>query len=136
MPMDIVEFEESEERENRSTGELIVEFLLENRDMAFRRKEIADAIDRTPNTVGTNLSRLKERRLVRHRKNHWALTTDLERVRDAIEFSRGLERLNVEEEPLIEDEEEAQRWAETQPAQPHPSSVTGDEFDEESADEQ
>lgn len=127
MPMDIVEFEEGEERDDRSTGELIVEFLLENRDKAFRRKEIADAIDRNPNTVGTNLSRLKERRLVRHRKNHWAITTDLERVQDAIEFSRVLERLNVEYGVLIEDEEDAQLWADAQPTQPSSSSVTGDE---------
>jgi Mn-dependent DtxR family transcriptional regulator len=136
MPMDIVEFEEGEERDDRSTGELIIEFLLENRETAFRRKEIAAAIDRNPNTVGTNLSRLKERGLVRHRKNHWAITKDLERVRDAIEFSRVLEHLNTEYGALIEDEEDAQKWADAQPAQPSPSSVTGDEFDEESANDQ
>jgi Mn-dependent DtxR family transcriptional regulator len=136
MPMDIVEFEEGEERDDRSTGELIVEFLLDHKDTAFRRKEIAGAIDRNPNTVGTNLSRLKERQLVRHRKNHWAITKDLERVRDAIEFSRALERLNTEYGALIEDEEDAQQWADAQPAQPSPSSVPDDDFDEESADEQ
>jgi Mn-dependent DtxR family transcriptional regulator len=66
MPISITEFETVDPEEERSTAELIVEFLLENNEQAFTRSEIATAIDRAPNTVGTNLSRLKERGLVRH----------------------------------------------------------------------
>ncbi|GAD53924.1 hypothetical protein MBEHAL_2684 [Halarchaeum acidiphilum MH1-52-1] len=126
MPVDIEEFEDGEEAE-RTTSELIIEFLLENRDAAFTRGEIANAIDRNPNTVGSNLSRLKDRGLVRHRKQHWALTHDLGRVAEAIRFSDVLSTLTLEHGPLVTDEEEAQTWADAQPDQPHPSETDNEE---------
>lgn len=126
MPIDIEEFEEGEEAE-RTTSELIIEFLLENRDAAFTRGEIANAIDRNPNTVGSNLSRLKDRGLVRHRKQHWALTRDLSRVAEAIRFSDVLSTLTLEHGPLVTSEEEAQAWANAQPDQPHPSETDNEE---------
>jgi len=126
MPIDIEEFEDGEEAE-RTTAELIIEFLLENRDAAFTRSEIATAIDRNPNTVGSNLSRLKERGLVRHRKHHWALTRDLSRVAEAIRFSDLLSTLTLEHGPLIASEEEAEAWADAQPDQLHPSETDNEE---------
>lgn len=126
MPMEIDEFEEEADGEELTTGEAIVEFLLENDGKAWKRSEIAEAIDRDPNTVATNLSRLKDRGLVRHRKNHWAITNDRERLAEAIRFSNALSSLSEAFGPIIESEDDAQAWSESQPDEPHPS-VVGDE---------
>lgn len=122
MPIDIEEFESAVEREEEpTTAALIVEFLSVNRDSAFRRTEIAAEIDRNANTVGTALSRLKDRGLVRHRKQHWALTDDQERLQNAVETSRSLRHLRDEFGPVIEGKEDARAWSDAQPDEPHPS---------------
>lgn len=107
--------------EERSTAELIVEFLVENSEQAFTRSEIAEAIDRAPTTVGTNLSRLKDRGLVRQRKRHWAITDDRTRLAKAIRVSDALSGLTADFGPLITSEEDAEAWSEAQSDQPHPS---------------
>lgn len=61
MPISIDRFEESEEIRESSTSERIVRFLLAHSEQAFTRREIAEAIDTSPETVGTNLTRLKDR---------------------------------------------------------------------------
>ena len=122
MVLDIQEFEQGED--DRSTSELIIEFLLENRGNAFKRGEIANAIDRDGNTVGTNLSRLKQQGLVRHRKNHWAITTNLHRLAEADRFSSTLQDLHDQYGPLITSSDDAKAWADAQPDQPHPSEST------------
>lgn len=104
-----------------TTAELIVGFLHENRDRAFTRGEIADRIDRRPNTVGTNLSRLKRRDLVRHKDRYWAITDDRDRLRDAAQFSKVLSGLTEQFGPVIDDEADARAWADAQPDEPHPS---------------
>ena len=123
MPMDIDEFEEAGDREQLTTGEAIVAFLLEHDEDAWKRSEIAAAIDRDPNTVATNLSRLKSRELVRHRENHWAITKDRGRLEEMIRVSNALSGLNEAFGPIIESEEDAQAWSESQPDGPHPSVV-------------
>ena len=123
MPIDIDEFEEAGDGEELTTGEAIVAFLLENDENAWKRSEIAAAIDRDPNTVATNLSRLKNRDLVRHRESHWAITKDRGRLDEAIRFSNALGGLNEAFGPIIESEEDAQAWSESQPDGPHPSIV-------------
>ena len=65
MPMEIDEFEEAGGEEELTTRESIVAFLLENDENAWKRSEIAAAIDRDPNTVATNLSRIKSSHLAR-----------------------------------------------------------------------
>jgi len=126
MPMEIDEFEEAGGGKELTTGEAIVKFLLENDEKAWKRGEIAEALGRDPNTVATNLSRLKNRGLVRHRKNHWAITNDRERLDEAIRFSNALTGLSEAFGPIIESEDDAQAWSESQPDEPHPS-VVGDE---------
>ena len=122
MPMEIEEFEMATDGEDElSTSEEIVKFLLENKDRAWKRSEIAEAIDRDPNTVGTNLSRLKERSLVRHRENHWAITNEPDRLAQAIRFSNAISTLTESFGAIIESEEEAKAWSDAQPDQPHPS---------------
>ena len=123
MPMKIDEFEEAGDEGELTTGEAIVAFLLENNENAWKRSEIAAAIDRDPNTVATNLSRLKNRNLVRHRENHWAITKDGVRLEEAIRSSNALGGLNEAFGPIVENEEDAQAWSESQPDEPHPSDV-------------
>ena len=115
MPISIDEFESDEVR-SRSVPERIVAFLASNRDQAFARTEIADALDADPNVVSTALSRLESRSLVRHRGEYWALTDDLERVRAAYELHSASERLDAEDGGI-----DAEAWDETAPEEPHPS---------------
>lgn len=77
MPIGIDQFEEGENLRDSSTSERILRFLATRDDQAYTRGEIADAIDTDPETVGTNLTRLKKRGLVRHREPYWAFTDDL-----------------------------------------------------------
>lgn len=76
MAIDIEDFENGAIEDGMTTREKILRFLKSNDHKAFTRSEIADAIDVNPNTVGTNLSRLKDRELVRHRGNYWAIIDD------------------------------------------------------------
>lgn len=91
MPIDIERFEDETGFESAQThGERIVAFLAENADKAYRRDEIADGTEIDPNTVSSVLSRLKERKLVRHKPPYWAIG-DPVRVRGAIDLARDLE---------------------------------------------
>lgn len=121
MPIGREQFDGIETDDERTTSERIVEFLHRNRDQAFTRGEIADGVDRDPNTVGTNLSRLKQRGLVRHKDRYWAITDDPNRLADAIQFSQALSGLAEQFGPLVTDESDAQAWADAQPEEPHPS---------------
>lgn len=125
MPIHREQFDAMEEGEKATTSERIVAFLYENRNQAFTRGEIAEAIDQNPNTVATNLTRLKKRGLLEHKDKYWAITADHERIADALQFSGMLSTLNDKFGPLIENEANAQAWAETQPDGPHPSDGTG-----------
>lgn len=84
MPIDIERFESGEDFREQPTSLRIVRFLLANDDRAYTRSEIADAIDATPETVGTNLTRLKDRGVVRHREPYWAFAQDRERALAAL----------------------------------------------------
>lgn len=89
MPLDIERFETAEAVDAPTTGERIMGFLAANDTQAYTRREIADAIDADPETVGTNLTRLKRRGLVRHREPYWALTGDLAHARDVLSDRYG-----------------------------------------------
>lgn len=82
MPVDVDRFEAAEAEP--TTSERILRFLASHDEQAYTRREIADAIDGDPETVGTNLTRLKRRGLVRHRQPYWAFTDDRERAREAL----------------------------------------------------
>jgi predicted nucleotidyltransferase len=84
MPIDIDRFEDAEALRDPPTSERVIRFLIEHDDSAYTRGEIADAIDANPETVGTNLTRLKNRGLVRHREPYWAVTDDRERAINAL----------------------------------------------------
>jgi predicted nucleotidyltransferase/DNA-binding transcriptional ArsR family regulator len=88
MPIDIEQFEDEAGLDDPTTSERIIRFLLSHTDEAYTRSEIADTIGVAPETVGTNLTRLKARGLVRHREPYWAFTDDHERARAAL-HNRG-----------------------------------------------
>lgn len=89
MPIGIDHFEAADDLDGPTTSERILRFLLAHDDKAYTRGEIAGAIDVAPETVGTNLTRLKNRNLVRHREPYWALTDDRERAIDALGGDAG-----------------------------------------------
>lgn len=116
MPITREEFNTSEATETEySTAEAIIRHLAHHDELAFTRQEIADAINRDPNTVSTNLSRLKNRGFVEHRGKYWALTDDEDRLEELAEKVSTLPSTKAgfdDEVPFIEDEEEAEAWAE------------------------
>jgi Mn-dependent DtxR family transcriptional regulator len=116
VPVSIDDFESGDLPRGPSVPQQTVSFLYANRDRAFTRSEIARGIDEDPNTVGTALSRLKNRGLVRHKGEYWAITDDLERVADAYDLHTVSERLDGEDGGIDPDE-----WDSVAPDQPHPS---------------
>lgn len=120
MPVDIDDFESGELPSGPSVPEQVVAFLARHDDKAFTRSEIASAVDADRNTVGTALSRLKDRRLVRHRGEYWALTADRERVNAAYDLHATTRRLDEEDGGI-----DAAAWEETAPDDPHPSERDG-----------
>ena len=75
------------------TGERIIRFLAANSDKAFTRSEIAAAIDGDTNTVGTNLSRLKERSLALRGMHPLTGPDERVMVRWQVNFSNIFKRL-------------------------------------------
>lgn len=85
MPLDIDQFEDGAPLRTPPTSERLIRFLLAHDEQAFTRQELADAIDAAPETVGTNLTRLKDRGLLRHREPYWAITDDHEHARAVLQ---------------------------------------------------
>lgn len=116
MPVRIDEFESGDLPGGPSVPERVVAHLYAHRDKAFTRSEIAAEISADANTVGTALSRLKQRDLVRHRGEYWAIAADLDRVRDAYALHEASERLNDDDGGI-----DPETWDDAAPDEPHPS---------------
>ena len=116
MPVRIEEFETGNLPDSPSVPEQVRVYLYTNRDRAFTRSEIATGVEEAPNTVGTALSRLKQRDLVRHKGEYWAITEDLDRVQDAYNLHTVTEQLDDEDGGIDPDE-----WDAVAPDEPHPS---------------
>lgn len=116
MPLRIEEFETGDLPSGPSVPKQVLTYLYANRDKAFTRSEIATDIDENPNSVGTALSRLKKRELVRHKGEYWAITNDLDRVKDAYALHTITERLDREDGGIKPEE-----WDAAAPDKPHPS---------------
>lgn len=116
MPVRIDEFESGELPDGPSVPEQVVIYLYAHRDHAFTRSEIAGSIGESPNTVGTALSRLKHRGLVRHRGEYWAITDDEERLTDAYDLHTVSRQLDQEDGGI-----DADTWDEAAPDTQHPS---------------
>ncbi|POG55244.1 hypothetical protein [Haloferax marisrubri] len=122
MPVSIDDFESGDLPRGPSVPEQVVTYLYTHSDQAFTRSEIATAISEDPNTVGTALSRLKARNLVRHKREFWAITNDNERVAAAYDLHTTTDRLDDEDGGIDADE-----WDAVAPETPHPSERDEDE---------
>jgi Mn-dependent DtxR family transcriptional regulator len=116
MPVSIDEFESGDLPEGPSVPEQVITYLHTNRDAAFTRSEIATAIDEDPNTVGTALTRLKERNLVRHRGQYWAITKDEQRVAAAYDLHDVSSQFDDADGGI-----DPEDWDAVAPDAPHPS---------------
>lgn len=81
MPIDVDHFESVADP---PTSVRIVRFLLAHEENAYTRGEIATELAVDAETVGTNLTRLKERGLVRHRRPYWTVIEDHGQVIDEL----------------------------------------------------
>lgn len=116
MPMSIDDFESGDLPRRASVPEQVVTYLYTHRDKAFTRSELAVAIDADANTVGTALTRLKSRNLVRHKGEYWAITDDEARVSAAYDLHTASERLDADDGGIDPEE-----WDAATPDTPHPS---------------
>ena len=109
MSIDIDRFEESseEELERTSNPERVLLFLYENRDRAWKAKEIAKRSDVDENSIHPVLNRLEDRGLVRHKGSYWAITDDHDRLSDAHQYHQVTQRLDEQF-----GEEDREEWVE------------------------
>ena len=122
MPVSIDEFESGDLPQGPSVPEQVVVYLHTHRDQAFTRSEIASAIGESPNTVGTALSRLKQRQLVRHKGEYWAITDDRDRIESAYDLHVVSGQLDGDDGGIDADE-----WDTAAPDAPHPSEQNASE---------
>jgi len=96
MSIDIDQFNEhsSEELEELSNAEYVLQFLYNNRDNAWKATEIATQTAVSENSIHPVLGRLEERGLVRHKGTYWAITTELDRLRQAYDVHRANQLFN------------------------------------------
>lgn len=77
MPINIDRFEDDREEaleiKEGTQPHKILSFLAENNDKAYTQTEVHEATEIPRGSVGTVLSRLEERSLVRHRGRYWAI---------------------------------------------------------------
>lgn len=80
MPIAIDEFEAGDgdilEFGEGTQPRRILQFLAEHADAAFTQTELSEATDIPRGSVGSVLSRLDERGLVRHKGKYWAIADD------------------------------------------------------------
>lgn len=112
MSIDIERFEneDPDALEEPTNAERVLAFLTRHDDRAWKQSEIASRTGLPRGSVGPVLSRLRERDLVRHKGEYWAVTDDRERLIAAIDLHRLTERLNDRHGPEDRDE-----WVGTDP---------------------
>ena len=95
IPIDIETFTESDDEELTAVtnAERVVRFLSRNDDKVFTPSEIADGTGVKNTSIGTVLRRLRERGLLEHKGDYWAIG-DEQAVRDAFRFHRTMDDLD------------------------------------------
>ena len=95
VPIDIETFSDpsDEELTEVTNAEKVVRFLHRNNDKAFTPSEIAEGAGVKKSSISTVLRRLRERNLVEHKGDYWAIG-DEETVREAFRFHRSMEDLD------------------------------------------
>jgi len=76
MPVDFESYQPSDLPDEGTNGREILEFLAATPDMGYRPKEIAEELGIPRGSIGTTLSRLQERGLVRHKGEYWAINPE------------------------------------------------------------
>ena len=96
MSIDIDKFDERSpgELDELSNAERVIRFLYANRDKAWKAKEIARQAGVNENSIHPVLTRLEGRELVRHKGAYWAITNDLDRLRQAYDVHRATRLFN------------------------------------------
>lgn len=73
MPVDFESYHPTELPNENTNGRYILEFLADDPDLGYRAGELAKELDLPRGSVGTTLSRLETRGLVRHKGEYWAI---------------------------------------------------------------
>jgi predicted transcriptional regulator len=119
MPIDIETFESAPEDRLQHSGETnadrVMRFLAAHPEQAFTQSEIRDAADIKAGSISVVLSRLKDRGLVRHKGNYWALgeVDDVAAYASMLESTRaandrfGEEDIDEWLEHAVDDEDKA-----------------------------
>lgn len=89
-----------------SNAYAVLEFLASHPDQGFTPKEITEATGVPRGSVGTTLSRLRERDLVRHKEPYWAIGDD-DRLGAYSAMKHGLETAEDREDDWGDWEETA-----------------------------
>ncbi|ESS07959.1 MAG: putative transcriptional regulator [uncultured archaeon A07HN63] len=80
MPVDFKTYDPDDDRSlqltDGSNAHTILEFLADHPEQGFTPKEISETTDVPRGSVGTTLSRLHDRGLVRHKEPYWAIGDD------------------------------------------------------------
>jgi hypothetical protein len=76
MPVDFESYHPTELPNENTNGRYILELLADNPELGFRAGELAEELDIPRGSVGTTLSRLETRGLVRHKGEYWAINPE------------------------------------------------------------
>ncbi|MFH5800402.1 MarR family transcriptional regulator [Haladaptatus sp. CMAA 1911] len=76
MPVDFESYHPTELPNENTNGRYILEFLAEDPELGYRAGELAKELDIPRGSVGTTLSRLETRGLVRHKGEYWAINPE------------------------------------------------------------
>jgi len=73
MPVDFESYTPNNLPDEGTNGRRILEHLAQYPELGFTPSELADELEISRGSVGTTLSRLEERGLVRHKGEYWAI---------------------------------------------------------------
>lgn len=76
MPVDFERYQPTDLPDEGTNGRRILEFLADHPDLGFRPSELATELDIPRGSVGTTLSRLESRGLIRHKGEYWAINPE------------------------------------------------------------
>jgi len=76
MPVDFESYHPTDLPDEGTNGRRILEHLAQSPDLGFTPSELADELGIPRGSVGTTLSRLEDRGLVRHKGEYWAINIE------------------------------------------------------------
>jgi len=86
MPVDFDRYHPSNLPNEGTNGRRILEYLAQHPDLGFTPSELANELDIPRGSIGTTLSRLEERGLVRHKGEYWAINIEAYDAQSASEI--------------------------------------------------